>query len=130
MNQTVLIYGLVGSTFARVDGSYSYSGTNCPAAPIPCSGPNATTAYGALNWSQTRTGVAGGIGAEWSFMPGVNLKLEYRYTSFGNISQDVPIAVTSLAGLPCTGPSCATTAHIAINNLNFQTVRLGVGVGF
>ncbi len=73
---------------------------------------------------------SGGVGAEWTWIPGVNLRLEYRYTSFGNISQDVPIAVTSLSGLPCSGSFCATTAHIDIKNLNFQSVRLGVGFGF
>jgi Outer membrane protein beta-barrel domain len=130
-SQSILIYGLVGTTFARIDGSYAYTGTNCPAAPLPCTG--ATSAAGALNWSQTRSGVAAGIGAEWQFMPGVNLKLEYRYTSFGNISQDVPVTVTSLGGSPCSRSSgsnfCTSTAHIAINNLNNQTVRLGVGFG-
>ena len=79
-----------------------------------------------MGGSQARTGVAAGIGAELAFMPGVNLRLEYRYTSFGKISQDVPIALTS----PCAvGTVCATTAHIDISNLNFQTVRFGVAFG-
>src|SRR3954451_11168247 len=57
-NQTVLIYGLVGPTWARIDGSYTYTGINCPAIG-PCFAP--TTAYGALNWSQTKTGIGVGI---------------------------------------------------------------------
>ena len=127
-SQNILIYGLIGTTFARVDGSYTYTGTNCPTIGL-CTPLNSTTAYGAANWSQTRTGIATGVGAEWQFMPGVTMKLEYRYTSFGNISQDVPIAVTSVSGSPCIGSFCTSTAHIDIRNLNFQSVRLGVGFG-
>jgi hypothetical protein len=128
-NQKVLIYGLVGTTFARIDGSYTYTGTSCFTLS-PCTPFNSTTAYGTLNWNQTRTGVAAGVGVEWQFMPGVSLRLQYRYTSFGNVSQDVPITVTSLNGSPCSGSFCAATAHIDIKNLNFQSVRLGVGFGF
>jgi hypothetical protein len=132
-SQTILIYGLVGPTWARIDGSYTYSGTNYCASPVGCGSLTPTTAYGALNWSQTRTGIGAGVGAEWAFMPGVNLKLEYRYTSFGSISQDVPLAVTQVFGTPgCPSTSvanCASTAHINISNLNFQSVRLGVGFG-
>jgi opacity protein-like surface antigen len=124
VNSGIMIYGLVGTTFARVDGSYSYTGTSCPAIG-PC-----TSAYGALNWNQTRTGVAGGVGVEWAYVPGVVVKLEYRYTGFGNISQDVPITVTSLTGLPCSGSFCNSTAHIDITNLHFQTVRVAVGLAF
>ena len=99
--QTVLLYGVVGTTTARIDGTYSYSGINCPNFG-PCV--DATSAYGALNWSQTRTGGAYGVGVEWAFMPGVNLRVEYRYTSFGSISQNAPIAVNMLAGTPgCVG---------------------------
>jgi opacity protein-like surface antigen len=78
-----------------------------------------------LNWSQTRTGIAGGIGAEWAYIPGVTLRLEYRYTRFGDISQDVPITVT---GGSC-GSFCTSTAHIEISKLDFQSVRFGVGFG-
>jgi opacity protein-like surface antigen len=124
VNSGVMVYGLVGTTFARIDGSYTYTGTSCPVIG-PC-----TTAYGALNWNQTRTGVAGGIGVEWAYVPGVVVKLEYRYTGFGNISQDVPITVTSLNGGPCSGSFCNATAHIDINRLHFQTVRVAVGLGF
>jgi len=122
-SQSILIYGLVGTTFARIDGSYAYAGTNC------LNGLNCTNAYGALNWSQTRTGVAGGVGVEWALMRGVNLKLEYRYTSYGSFSQDVPVAVTMVNGVAGCSLNCATTAHISISNLNNQTVRLGVGFG-
>jgi opacity protein-like surface antigen len=129
----VMIYGIVGPTFAKVESDYTYTGSNfgsgsgCLVAFTSC----ATNAYGTAHFSQTRTGIAGGIGAEWAFMPGVNLRLEYRYTAFGDISQDVPVALVPAGGGACpVGSICATTAHIDIKNLNFQTVRLGVGFGF
>jgi opacity protein-like surface antigen len=131
-SQTVLIYGLIGPTWARIDGSYAYYGTNyCATSSCTFSPP--TTASGALSWSQTKTGIGVGVGAEWGFMQGVNLRLEYRYTSFGSISQDVPLGVGLATGSTCglvTGSVCASTAHIDISRLSFQSVRLGVGVGF
>src|SRR5262249_2967744 len=73
--QTILIYGVVGPTWARIDGNYSYAGVNCGVSSCPAP----TTAAGALSWSQTKTGIGAGVGAEWQFIPGVNLRLEYRY---------------------------------------------------
>ncbi len=127
-SQTVLIYGLVGPTWARIDGSYTYTGVNYCATPS-CGSFSPTTASGALNWSQTKTGIGAGVGAEWAFMPGVNLRLEYRYTSFGSISQDVPLGVGQVLGTSgCTSStSCVSTAHIDISKLSFQSVRFGVG---
>jgi hypothetical protein len=129
-SQTVLLYGLIGPTWARIDGSYTYSGTNyCPTSS--CGSPTPTTAYGALNWSQTKTGIGVGVGAEWAFIRGVNLKLEYRYTSFGSVSQDVPLAVGQVLGTPgcTTATGCVGTVHFDISKLSTQSLRLAVAVG-
>ena len=54
---------------------------------------------------------------------GVKARLEYRYTDYGKISKDVPLATNSLT----CGTSCGTNAHIDTRAFN---QRLMVGLGF
>jgi opacity protein-like surface antigen len=128
----MLIYGLVGPTFAKIDGQAAYVGSNyasgCAPFVVSSTCLSTTNAGGYASWSETRTGIGGGIGAEWQYIPGVTFRLEYRYTSFGDISKDVPVVATTGCVVGGAIP-CATVAHIDIKNLNFQTVRFGVAFG-
>ncbi len=124
MGTGILVYGATGATVARISGSYHYSATSCPAlgaCPLP------TTAAGGLDFTDTRTGVAVAGGVEWSFSPGIMIGVEYRHTSFGSISKNVPLYVTTPG---CVGSGCATTVNLQYHNLTTNGVRLKAGLAF
>jgi outer membrane immunogenic protein len=108
-----LLYATGGLAIGQVSGSFSYAG--CQFATCSSFGTNVT---GAASWSDTRVGGTVGAGVETQVA-----RLEYRYTDYGKISKDVPLATNSLT----CGSSCGTNAHIDTRAFN---QRLMVGLGF
>jgi outer membrane immunogenic protein len=113
-----LLYATGGLAIGQVSGSFSYAG--CQFATCSSFGTNVT---GAASWSDTRVGGTVGAGVETQVWTGVKARLEYRYTDYGKISKDVPLATNSLT----CGSSCGTNAHIDTRAFN---QRLMVGLGF
>lgn len=122
-----LIYGTGGLAVGQESGSFSYSAlTTYPSV----------TGYaqtsGAMSWSDTRVGWTAGLGVEQEVARGWKVRVEYRYTDFGNFSKNIPLSYAS----SCTGPAnCSAAANISSNaqvNLHpaFQTIRVGLGFNF
>jgi len=112
---TLLAYGTAGLAVGNVSGSFSYNAQFG-------SGYWAASVTGAQSWSDTRLGYTMGGGFEVDLGKGLKARLEYRYTDFGQISKDVPLASSG-----CESFSCGTNAHIDMNAA-FHTVRLGLGI--
>ena len=115
LTPSLLLYGTAGLAYGEVGGSFSYDaqyGTGCSAASVT----------GAKSWNEIRFGYTWGGGLEADIGGGLKARLEYRFTDFGSISKDVPLASTG-----CDSYSCGTNARIDMNAA-FHTVRLGLGV--
>jgi outer membrane immunogenic protein len=111
----LLAYGTSGLAFGNVSGSFNYN-----AQYGPVTSPTSVTGVG--SWNDIRIGYTWGGGIELDIGMGLKARLEYRFTDFGHISKDVPLASTG-----CGSYSCGTNAHIDMNAA-FHTVRLGLGV--
>ena len=121
----ILAYITGGLAVSNVSGSFSYTAvTNYNGF----TGPFTDTTYGASSWSQTRAGGTVGAGVEGVVALGVKARFEYRYSDFGTIGTDIPLARTC-SGF-CPGPNFGSTnAHID-QRVAFHTFRVGLGVGF
>jgi outer membrane immunogenic protein len=114
---STLIYGTAGISFGQVSGSFTYQGIlNFPAGSM-------ATASG--SWSDFRVGPTAGAGVETAIGPGLKLRLEYRYTSYGSYSKDIPL--TTVCGPPggCVFPSA--NSHINVPNVYNQKLMVGIG---
>jgi opacity protein-like surface antigen len=136
INPWTMIYATGGIAFNHVSASYSYAST-ITYTNLAISGnlsPQVAvdTLAGSGSVDKTLTGGTAGGGVEVIIAPGWKARLEYRWSGFGNLSFDVPLART------CTGAGCAAvvlpgasgTAHIDIGNIAFHTIRAGIGFNF
>jgi opacity protein-like surface antigen len=122
---SLLIYGTGGLAVGQVTGAYSYTATTVYSQFA--AGNITQTTSGSTTWNMVRVGWTAGGGAELDIGGGWKLRAEYRYTSFGDFSTDVPLTrTTSNSAFPNPG---STTAHIDMK-ANFQTVRFGLGFTF
>ncbi len=117
-----LIYATGGVAIGEVSGSFDYYGyTTTP-----------TTVTGSASWSDTRVGytVGGGVETDVSSLfgfPGLKARLEYRFTSYGSYSKDIPLNCTQT----CTAIFAPSgTAHIEVSDVYNQTVMAGIGFDF
>jgi outer membrane immunogenic protein len=113
---STLIYGTAGISFGQVSGSFTYQGIlNVPPGSM-------ATASG--SWSDFRIGPTAGAGVETAIGPGLKLRLEYRYTSYGSYSKDIPLNTV------CTGGGCvfpSANSHINVPNVYNQKLMVGIG---
>ena len=121
-----LVYVTGGVAFNQVNASFSYTST-ATYAGVP--GGLVDTVAGTGSLSKLMTGGTAGGGVEFALGSNVKARLEYRYSSFGGISFDVPLART--CGGNCFLPNIgSTSARVDLGNISSQTVRAGLGVGF
>ncbi len=117
-----LIYATGGVAIGEVSGNFSYYGyTTTP-----------TTVTGSASWNDTRVGytVGGGVETDVSSLfgfPGLKARFEYRFTSYGSYSKDIPLNCTQTCSA-IFAPS--GTAHIEVNNVYNQTFTAGIGFDF
>ena len=109
-----LVYATGGLAVGQVSGNFSYYGADAIGA-----------VYGSGSWTETRVGGTVGGGVETAIGAGVKARAEYRYTSLGKFSKDVPLANTY--GGACPPGTCGTNAHIDLKATN---QRFLVGLGF
>jgi outer membrane immunogenic protein len=139
---TMLLYVTGGGAVGKVSGSFSYHASTFYEGFFPENFTHDTTS-GSASWSETRFGytIGGGIEKVLAFLgPNVKARIEYRYTSFGSFSKDVPLTRTvgPFGGSGCLAPdpNCYGTPNVGSTNAHidmkasFQTVRLGIGFGF
>ncbi len=117
-----LLYATGGVSFGQVSGSFSYDGST--ATPTIVSG------YG--SWTDTLVGytVGGGIESDISSLvgfPGVKARFEYRFTSYGSYSKDIPLSCSGTC-TAITYPS--STAHIEVSDVYNQKFMAGLGFDF
>jgi outer membrane immunogenic protein len=123
---SLLAYGTAGGAIGDVSGSFSYNASGPPLAGVAV-GLAAPSVAGAGSWSDTRLGYTAGGGLEAALGGGLKARLEYRYTDFGHISQNIPL--TSLNCVAAAGCTSGTNSHID-TNAAFQTVKIGIGIDF
>lgn len=124
---TTLLYGTGGVAFGKVSGSLAYTGTAYSCAdPTTCPGGPAGTATGVVSFSENRVGFTVGGGVEVQVFGPWTARVEYRYTDLGKFSESFPI-INSCAtcGTGVLSPGASVDLHPS-----FQTVRLGLGMGF
>ena len=115
LTPSLLAYATAGLAFGHVSGSFSYNavyGSEYMGASVS----------GAKSWNDIRLGYTVGGGFEADIGMGLKLRLEYRFTDFGHIPEDVP-----LTSFGCGGYVCGTNAHIDMHAA-FHTFRFGIGV--
>jgi outer membrane immunogenic protein len=121
-----LLYFTAGVAFNHVTASFSYFST-ATYTGIP--GGLVDTVAGAGSLEKTLTGGTVGGGVEFALGGNVKARLEYRWSEFGGISFDAPLARTCAGNcfLPNIG---STNASVDLNNVSFHTVRAGLALGF
>jgi opacity protein-like surface antigen len=121
-----LLYFTAGIAFNHVNASFSYFST-ATYTGIP--GGLVDTVAGVGTLEKTLTGGTVGGGAEFALGGNVKARLEYRWSEFGGISFDAPLARTCAGNcfLPNIG---STNARVDLGNVSFHTVRAGLGFGF
>src|SRR5262249_18777280 len=100
ISQNVLVYATGGLALDQVSGSFSYLAvaTNALAQGDVLI---TDTTSGAKSWSDIRLGGTVGGGMEIATSSGFKVRVEYRYTDFGNFSKDIPLTRTSTCVMPC-----------------------------
>jgi opacity protein-like surface antigen len=127
-----MVYFTTGVAVERISGTFSYNATVVNNITPAGGGVYVDTVSGAASWSQTKTGWTVGGGFETLVARGLKARIEYRYTGFGDLSQDVAL---TRACIVTTAPGCfspntgSTNAHIDLGNVNFHTIRAGLAVG-
>jgi outer membrane immunogenic protein len=125
-----MVYLTTGAAVEKVSGSFSYSAYTVNNIPIPGAavGRYQDTTTGSGTWSETKTGWTVGGGVEVAVGGGWKARVEYRYTGFGNLTENVPLARSCTAITSgCPSPnSGSTNAQIDLGGLNFQTVKFGL----
>lgn len=123
-----LVYGTGGVAFGRVSGTLSYTGTvyECTSPGFDCTS-LVGSATSSTSFSQTRVGYTVGGGVEYQFYGPWSARIEYRYTDLGSFSKSFDVVTSCDVATPCSTPS--TGASISLHP-TFQTVRVGVGLGF
>jgi len=116
-----LVYVTGGLAYGQVSGSFSYLGSTC--ASQPCPGGNV---FGAATWNDTRVGGTFGGGVEWLVASFWTVRVEYRYTSLGSFSKDIPLANNFVGGC---GGTCGVNAHIDLKASD-NRVTFGVAYNF
>jgi outer membrane immunogenic protein len=63
---------------------------------------------------------------------GWKIRVEYRYTDFGNFSKNIPLTYsTNCTGGAGCAPATAISSNAQVNlHPTFQTIRFGVGFNF
>lgn len=122
-----LVYGTGGVAFGKVSGTLTYTGTAYDCAnPIGC-GLTSGVATSSTTFSETRVGYTVGAGAEMQLFGPWTARIEYRYTDLGKFSQHFPVnTVCGNNGCP-ENPSAGASIDL---HPTFQTVRIGLGLGF
>jgi outer membrane immunogenic protein len=118
-----LIFATGGVSFGEVSGSFSYTGATAAAATI---------VSGSGSWTDTRVGytVGGGIESDVSSLlgvPGIKVRAEYRFTSYGSYSKDIALSCSGVC-TSVTYPS--NTAHIEVSDVYNHKFLAGVGFDF
>ena len=117
----ILIYGTGGVAFGGFDISYSLSGNNTANGGI-----NAGNAFfGSNSFSNTRVGWTAGGGIDYAVTNNWSVFIEYRYTSFGAISNS-GLAAAVLA----TTPGVTGSVLNANRTLNQNQVQVGFSYKF
>ena len=136
VNPWMMVYATGGIAFNHVSASYSYTSTiTYTNLAIPSSfSPQVAvdTLAGSSSVDKTLIGGTVGGGVEFIVAYGWKARLEYRWSGFGGLSFDVPLARTCTSG-GCTAvalPSASGSAHIDINRIAFHTIRAGIGFNF
>jgi outer membrane immunogenic protein len=121
-----MVYFTTGAAIEKVSGSFAYAANTVNNIPTVGLYQDRTTGSG--TWSDTKTGWAAGGGVEVAVGGGWKARVEYRYTGFGNLTENVPLtrsctAITSGCPSPNLG---STNAQINLGSLSFQTVKFGL----
>jgi outer membrane immunogenic protein len=119
-----LVYGTGGVAFGKVSGTLNYVGTW-----YQCGGPCALiggTATSSVSFSETRVGYTVGAGVEMQLFGPWTARLEYRYTDLGKFTETFPVSTVNGLGIAAT-PSTGASVEL---HPTFQTVRVGLGLGF
>ena len=126
-----LIYFTAGLVVSRVQGTFTYAASNFAAPGCTPFNPScATNASSYVNWSQTRTGFAGGVGWEFrvpSFGPGVIVTLDYTLNAFGGFSQNFPVAINTSCVVTASH-SCSAVDNASFSNVMFHKFTLGAKI--
>jgi outer membrane immunogenic protein len=137
---TTMVYLTAGVAIEQVSGTFTYNATTINNAD---DGVFVDTTTGSGSWNQLKFGATAGAGIEislgvlGSYLVGSNAlnpvkaRVEYRYTGFGNLTENIALLRTCTAvTLDCPSPNFgSTTAQINLGNLNFQTIRVGLAIG-
>ena len=138
-----MVYLTAGIAIEKVSGTFTYNGTAINDTTANDGGIFVDTTTGSGSWNQLRVGLTAGTGIEiflgvlGSYLVGSNAlnpvkaRVEYRYTGFGNLTENIPLLRTCTAvTFACPSPNLgSTTAQINLGNLNFQTIRVGLAIG-
>src|SRR5262249_29636253 len=118
LNPALLAYATGGLALGEVCGSFSYSAM--------LSGLGAF-AVGSSKRCDTRVGYTVGGGFELALFQGWKARIEYRFTDFGDYSKNVPL--TAGPSSLCFSPfNCSGNARVNLDDNNFHTIRIGIGV--
>lgn len=125
----VLVYATGGVSFGEISGSFSYTGTTATASVGEFGGAQPTTVAGSGSWNDTRVGFTVGAGVESDVsnflgIPGAKTRFEYRFTSYGNYSKDVPLSCSGIC-TDATAPS--SNAHIDLKDIYNHKFMFGLG---
>jgi outer membrane immunogenic protein len=121
-----MVYFTGGAAVEKVSGSFSYAANTVN--NIPGTGVYQDTTTGSGSWSQTKSGWTVGGGAEYAVGGGWKARVEYRYSDYGNLTANVPLARSCgvVAGAGCFTPnSGSTNARIDLGGLSSQAVKVG-----
>src|SRR5262249_27695594 len=133
ISENVLVYATGGLALDQVSGSFSYLAVATNALAQGDLVITDTTS-GAKSWTDVRVGGTAGGGVGIVISSGLKVRVEYRYTTFGNFSKDIPLARTTTCVVPATSPpepcfsppnTGSTNAHIDMNT-HLQTLTLGL----
>jgi len=138
-----MVYLTAGIAIEKVSGTFTYNGTAINDTTANDGGIFVDTTAGSGGWNQLKVGLTGGAGIEislgvlGSYLIGSNAsnpvkaRVEYRYTGFGSLTENIALLRTCTAvTFACPSPNFgSTTAQINLGNLNFQTIRIGLAIG-
>jgi outer membrane immunogenic protein len=140
---TTMVYLTAGVAIEQVSGTFTYNATTINDTTANDGGIFVDTTAGSGSWNQLKVRVTAGTGIEiflgvlGSYLVGSNAlnpvkaRVEFRYTGFGNLTENIALLRTCTAvTIACPSPNFGSTnAQINLRDLNFQTIRVGLVVG-
>ena len=116
-----LVYVSGGTATARVSATFTQT------AITNINFPTATTVVaGSSTVDKTVTGWALGGGAEFAYLPGIKIRVQYMHAQFPDVSFTTPLAVP-VCQAPIAGATCTPGAESNRVTPSFNQFTVGVG---